>query len=288
MRLMKEMTFMKKPTLTLLCFGALFLASCGGGSSSQSRSLPSSDASSSISSSAAISSFPEVSDSPVASGDYLKGSTVYRLDKENKKLKIIDFEGDYAKYKSDQGTPVNEYTVKFVQIDENAVVYYEVGNGFYYLVQEGKSVKLVHVESGSIRSTSIAKFPTLLAPTYGNYVSTEAFTQNKLSESGERLSDDSGNPIKETFYLFLELSETSAKLFVGGDNQTHREQPLHFIENYTLRYNAGGTCIQIPHQNGEFKCTLNIMPDNQIDFNNAWEKDGDYSAAGTFVLASSD
>ena len=278
---------MKKPILALLAFSALFIASCGG-QPTPSGSGPSSIPTSSLVSSPELPSFPEVSDSPVASGDYMQGSKVFRLDKEGKKLKIIDFEGDYNKYKNDQGTLLNEYTVKFVQIGEDAVVYYEVGNGYYYLKQDGTSVKLVHVDGGSISSSSIRKFPTLLAPTYGNFVSSTSFTQYKVNEAGERLHDSEGNLVQETFYLFLELNETAAKLYVGEDNKTHRDEPLHAIENYTLRYNAGGTCIEIPHQGGEFKCTLTFRTENQIEFNNSFEKQGDYSAAGTFVLLAGD
>ena len=278
---------MKKTILTLLCLNALFLVSCGG-QPTPAQSEPPAAESSISNPPAASSAFLEVNDSPVASGDYLQGSKVYRLDKESKKLKIIDFEGDYNKYKNNQGTLLNEYTIKFVQIGEDAVVYYEAGEGYYCLKQAGSHVNLVHVSGGSTSSSSISKFPTLIAPTYGNYVSTKAFTQYKVNEQGERITDSSGDYVEETFYLFLELSETSAKVFVGENNETHRAEPLHSIENYALRYNAGGTYIQIPHKDGEFKCSLTIRSASEIAFNNAYEKHGDYSAAGTFAIQAND
>ena len=280
---------MKKQVLTLLCMSAMFLASCGGEPTPSASGFSSGHASglslSLSSSSEAATSFPEVSDVPIESGDYLQGSKVYRLDKAKKTLKIIDYDYDYNKYKNDQGTLVNDYTVKFVQIGEDAAVYYgEDQEGYYYLKQSGTSVRIYHIHGGGISYTNMGKFPTLYAPTYGNYVCTQAQTQYKVDGEGKRIPDESGGYVRETFYLFLELSETSAKLFVGENAETHREEPLHSIENYSLRYNAGGTNIRIPHKNGEYNCSLTIMANNEIKFNNSTEKDGDYSGSGTFTL----
>ena len=70
-----------------------------------------------------------------------------------------------------------------------------------------------------------------IMPTYGFYVSDEQ-EQYKVDEKGERIANGEGGLLKENFYLFLDLEKTSAKLYVGENNLTHKDTPLH--ENLRL------------------------------------------------------
>ena len=113
-----------------------------------------------------------------------------------------------------------------------------------------------------------------IMPTYGSYVSDEQ-ERYEADEKGERIANGEGGFLKENFYLFLDSEKTSAKLYVGENNLTHKDNPLHEINDYTLSYNTLGLAIKIPHKDGEFACTLTITSSTVISFVNSSEKDGD-------------
>ena len=274
---------------TLLLLATALLASCGA----VTPTTPTSDTQPATTASIPIPSlsFSEVSDAEnLQSGMYLHSKLVYDLNKADKKLTCYDFEMDYNKLKNKNGTKVFEVSINFVAFGENGNAAHYTVEGSEYFLYVGSAGKIteakVVIEENRVTylASYLSAMPTFIEPTYGSYVSNQEFTQDKVDEKGERIPNGDGGFVKEKFYLFLDLSATSAKLFVGEDNKTHREAPLHMIDNYALTYNAGGLSIKIPHVGGEFACSLTVTAANTIRFNNSSEKHGDYSAAGTFVF----
>ncbi|MBQ7242949.1 MAG: hypothetical protein IJS52_01940 [Bacilli bacterium] len=280
---------MKKVAILL---AAMLLTACGSSSSATSHPTGLSTGGTPASSQAAAAiSYADATDAEgIESGMYLHGKYVYDLNKADKKLTCYDFGMDYNKLKAKEGTKVFDVAINFVVYGEhgNAIHFVaETKDHYLYVSTAGKIAEdLVTVDDGqySISSSFISTLPTFVEPRYGSYVSDKEFKQDKVDAEGKRIENSEGGYEKETFYLFLDLTATSAKIYVGENNQTHRDTPLHEIENYGLTYNPGGLAIKIPHKDGEFSCTLTVVAENTISFNNAYEKHGDYSAAGKFVL----
>lgn len=277
---------MKKQLLLLA--SALLLASCAtpAPTPTSSASTPASSATGGMSSNPAATSYPEVDGVPgVPSGLYIHGSSVYEIDQVAKTIVSYNFNNEYAKLKSKDGVKNFEAPVRFVDYATyGPAIRFEVENATYFLFKDkDKIAEHRYAGEGSWSGSYISPLPNFIEPTYGSYVSGEC-EQAKVDEKGERIYDSQGASVKEKFYLFLDLTSTSAKVYVGDNDKTHRDEPLHQIENYVAYYNAGGYFIKIPHQGGEFNCGLTIRSATEISFNNAYEKHGDYSAAGTFTL----
>lgn len=272
--------------LTTLIAGAMLLASCGGtpSSSDPASSAPSMEPSSSSS----AASFVDVDDVPtVESGDYLFNyKHVYRLDKANKKLKVLDFGMEYNRYKNGNGDLIAESNLRFVELNGARYVLFYLNEVPNLLYKDGQGTYYVLKYDGDyMEKTAINKLPEeYVMPSYGTYVSDKEFPQKKVNAQGERELDSQGNYIYETFYLFLDLTPTEAKLYVGENNETHAETPLHAISNYVLYFNLGGLYIKIPHEGSTVTTGVTITSSTTMHVNNSWEKDGDYSASGTFSL----
>ena len=280
---------MKKVAILL---AAMLLTACGSSSSGTSHptglSTEGTPASSQV---APVASYADATDAEgIDSGMYLHGKYVYDLNKADKKITCYDFGMDYNKLKAKDGTKVFDVAINFVVYGQkgNAIHFVAETKDYYlYVSAAGKIAEdLVTIDGGksSITTTFISTLPTFVEPRYGSYVSDTEFKQDKVDAEGKRIANSEGGFEKETFYLFLDLTATSAKIYVGEDNKTHRDTVLHGIDNYALTYNPGGLAIKIPHKDGEFNCTLTVIAENTIDFNNSYEKHGDYSAAGKFVL----
>ena len=271
---------------------AFLLASCGAApeGSSHATGFSPSEASTPAASSVTIPTYPEAQDAEnIASGQYIRGRHVYNLDKASKKLTSVDYGMDYNKLKNKEGTTVFEVAISFVVYGNhgNAIAYkVEKEQRYLYINTAGKLTEdALTLSEGriSFSSTNLSAIPEFVMPTYGSYVSSKEFTQDKVDGEGKRIPTSEGGYEQESFYLFLDLTATSAKLYVGENATNHKETPLHQVENYALTYNAGGLLIKIPHVGGDYNCSLTITAANEIRFNNSYEKHGDYSAAGTFV-----
>lgn len=279
---------MKKITILL---AAMLLTACGSSTSGTSHPTGLSTQTPTQSQAAPTISYADATDAEgIDSGMYLHGKYVYDVNKADKKLTCYDFGMDYNKLKAKEGTKVFDVAINFVVYgNKGNAIHFVVETKDYYLYvsKEGKIAEdLVTFDGGqsSITSMFISTLPTFVEPRYGSYVSDKEFKQDKVDAEGKRIENGEGGYEKETFYLFLDLTATSAKIYVGEDNKTHRDTALHSIDNYALTYNPGGLAIKIPHKDGEFNCTLTVLSENTIDFNNSYEKYGDYSAAGKFVL----
>ena len=277
---------MKKAKIILPLL-TLFLASCGGNSSATGLSTAPGHLSmpTTTSEKALISEIPDVA--AIESGDYIRGKEIYRLDKANKKLKILNFGMDYRKYKNNEGTTVAEVDIQFVRFSEIEFdcIYYTLEDASYLIYQSLNTINCAKITDAGLMSSTIYHFPkTLIEPTYGNYVS-EAKTKNKVGPDGQRIPNSEGGYETETFYLFLELTETSAKVYVGANNTEHSPTPLHQIENYVLSYNNGGVAIRIPHEsNPDYNVRLTFRVANEIRFTNDSEVRDDYGCSGNFTL----
>ena len=273
--------------LGLACLGALI--SCGGPSAS-SAPASSSSAGSAPSQSTSIDiqdSYVDIDSIDLDSGEYMVGSTVYAFDKENKKINVAKYD-DYDSYKSKQGTVLYDGACRFVKVtsivrDPYNAVHFEFGGSVYLLYANASGTFSLVIKSGSSTTSSgavlIGEIPLF---TMGNYVSDKQ-TQNKANEEGSYVYDSQGQTIREEFYLFLELTETKASIFVSDNPDAHPETPLHSVENYKTLIGGGRLRIKIPHKDGEFDCTLTSYSETEIKFVNSTEKRGDYSCSGTFT-----
>lgn len=273
--------------LGLACMGALL--SCGEPSAPAASS--SSPAESSNISEPEISlggnTYTDVETIDVPSGEYMVTDTIYAFDKDNKKISVTKYE-DYDSYKNKQGTVLYDGAVRFVKVsstfaaDYNAV-YFEIEKVIYLLHYNASNKITLSSINGTITFSSgcvlVSEVPLFVN---GNYVS-EKQTQNKVKEDGTYAYDEAGNLIKEEIYLFLELSDTKASIFLGDNASTHAETALHSVENYKTRFVSGKLQIKIPHKDGEFDCTLTSYTENEIKFINSMERKGDYSCSGTFT-----
>ena len=225
----------------------------------------------------------------IDSGLYLNGKYVYELNKDDKKIINYDFNSEYEKLKAKDGTKVFEVSIKYIEYGDNGqAITFKEGEKVHYIYKNSTTNAILDesIVTGSVYShttVTLSTIPTFIEPTYGSYVS-EELEQAKVDDKGDRMYNSDGSSIKEKFYLFLELSQTSAQIFVSDNNQSHGETPLHAIENYVTSYNNSGLSIKIPHKDGQFNCSLTITSASSIKFNNSFEKHGDYSAAGTFNL----
>ena len=281
---------MKKKNLLLLATSMLVLASCGGPASSSATGLSTSEPSQSQSRSSAslAPDFEEVETNDLPSGEYSLGNIVYKYDKDTKKLTRTKYE-DYEAYKAGTGTKELEVAVKFVQYTSTTygsgipAIYFLDGTKHNFISKNDKNARIetIHYVDGvkSYSTLPMAPVSELIPFTLGNYVSSKEFEQYKVDDQGKVIYDEP----KEKFYLFLELTATKAAIYVGENNQTHRETPLHSVENYKTLFSNGMLRINIPHVGGDFACTLTSKTAGQIEFNNSYEKRGDYSASGTFV-----
>lgn len=263
------------------------LASCGSGdgvpTSNQSTSVA-------ISTPTTTPTSVEYNDTTVEAGKYMYLKVVYDFDKTNKKIKATEY-ASYSQYKNNTGTLLFEKDVKYIDYSNSHAVYFVNDNKEYYVYMDGNKTK-ISTKSGSLTSTStFTKLGTVADPEYGTYVSTE-FEQSKLGSDGKRIPDGNGGYEKEKFYLFVELTESTAALYAGSNSTTHNSEPLYSITNYVATLSQGHVVIEIPHTNGEFCCRLIFEESNVIDFTNYAEdistdyKYADYSASGTLTKIS--
>lgn len=282
---------MKSKTVKLLvglvCLGTLF--SCGAPAAASSTASTGAAETSSEASSEPIFSdtYTDIDSINVESGDYMVGDTVYAFDKANKKIKVAKYE-DYNAYKDKKGTILYDGSVRFVKVTSTFLgtmdaVYFEIDKTVNLLYLDASSKVCLSMVSGSTWSSSSAvALKDVPLFVMGKYVSDKQ-SQNKADEQGSYEYDSSGNAIREEFYLFLELSETKASVFLSDNPNTYGDTPLHSVENYKIRIASGKLHIKIPHKDGEFALTLTSHSETEIKFVNAMERRGDYSCSGTFT-----
>lgn len=284
---------MKSKTVKLLvglaCLGTL--ASCGAPATS-STPTPASTGAAETSSDASLEpifsdTYTDIDSINVESGDYMVGDTVYAFDKANKKINVAKYE-DYDAYKDKKGTVLYDGSVRFVKVTSTFLgtmdaVYFEIDKAVNLLYLDASSKVCLSRVSGSTWSSSgavaLKDVPLFVM---GKYVSDKQ-SQNKADEQGSYEYDSNGNTIREEFYLFLELSETKASVFLSDNPNTYGDTPLHSVENYKTRIVSGKLHISIPHKDGEFALTLTSYSETEIKFVNAMERKGDYSCSGTFT-----
>lgn len=225
----------------------------------------------------------ENSDSDVESGEYIMGKLVYALDKTNKKITCTDYNGEYNKYVNKQGTKKFEAAVKFYNYNDYKAVCFETEDYICYLYKDSNNVyNLVKTSDGYLDRTSISKMPTLTNFTYGTYVSSE-LEGKKYDADGKTIYED-GKAVKVKYYLFLELTQTSAKIYIGDNNTTHNETPYLSVQNYVTYFNNGGLLLKLYFSSeSEDHISLNRPTENTIHFSPSFSKNNTYESSGTFT-----
>ncbi|MBQ9448965.1 MAG: hypothetical protein IJU60_03740 [Acholeplasmatales bacterium] len=234
----------------------------------------------------------EVETTPIEGGKYMLNNVVYDFNKANKTVKATKYE-TYAEYTSNTGTVViDTVSVKFVQYSKatGGAVKFTSGNTDYYIYNyvdpDTAATKLrldMKTGTGSSRTSGFYPLADLVQPTYGTFVS-EKFTQDKVDAQGQRIPTGEGGYEKEDFYMFIELTATSAKVFVSDNNTTHGETPLYVKDNYDLLLQHARLFIRIPHNTeANYNCSIEFEDDTTIRVTNSYEKAGDYSCDGRFT-----
>ena len=277
--------FMKKIAMLLILslLAAFVLASCGGSTPTPTPTPVPTETPTPTEQAPVVVEIDDVA--AIASGDFIVGKYVYRLDKAAKTLRVLDFGMDYNLYSNGNGTLVAEYNVKFVNYAGIEAVYYVVDDVINLLRNEDGKYEITKIENGFFNSTGISLFPeSLIRPTFGKYVS-GPLEQYKVDADGNRIESSTGGYERETFYLFVEIDATTVKVYVGENETEHRAEPLLSATDYTLSYNAGGLAIRIPHEEGsKYSMRLTVESELIIHFTNDFERHGDYSASGTLTL----
>ena len=229
----------------------------------------------------------EVATTPVEGGKYNHNNIVYEFDKTNKKIKATKYE-TYAQYLANTGTAVfTDKDVKYVEYigATGGAIKFSHENIDYYIYKNSENKLRFDTKRGpgSTSSGGCYSLDNLVQPTYGTFVSTKQ-TQDKVDAQGQRIPTGEGGYQKEDFYMFIELTATSAKVFVSDNNTTHGETPLYAKDNYDLLLQHGRLFIRIPHNTeANYNCSIEFEDDTTIKVTNSYEKAGDYSCDGRFT-----
>lgn len=227
--------------------------------------------------------YKEVADCNVASGKYMLNDVIYDYNKNDKKVIATQYES-YTAYKNNVGTKQFEATVKFVEKSNTSAVYFENGGYEYFFLVKEEKVRIIRTKNSVSSEYVLQTFDNIVEPAYGTYVSAK-YDQYVVDASGNRIPKDDGGYQKEDFYLFLELTATSAKVYNSDNNQTHGATPLYSLDNYVLYLKNGHVTFSIKHPNGEYTCSFTVKSDTIISCTNYSEdvKGGDYGMSGNLT-----
>lgn len=229
----------------------------------------------------------EVATTPVEGGKYNHNNIVYEFDKTNKKIKATKYE-TYAQYLANTGTAVfTDKDVKYVEYTSatGGAIKFSHENIDYYIYKNSQNKLRFDTKRGpgSTSSGGCYSLDDLATPAYGTFVSTKQ-TQDKVDAQGQRIPTGEGGYEKEDFYMFIELTETSAKVFVSDNNTTHGNTPLYQKDNYDIELINGHLIVKIPHNTeANYNCSIEFEDDTTIRVTNYYEKAGDYSCDGRFT-----
>ena len=224
--------------------------------------------------------YKELDDCDFPAGKYMYNDILFDYNKTDKKVVATQYES-YSAYKNNNGVKQFEETVKFVERSNTPSVYFKNGDyEYFFYIQEGKN-KISKVKGSTTGTYGLPSIDSIVEPTYGTYVSAEC-EQYIVDASGNRIEKDGGGYQKEKFYIFLELTAASAKVYYSSNNTSHGETPLYTLDNYVLTLKNGNVCFAIPHPNGEYSCSFYVKSDTVIHCTNSSEnvKGGDYSMSG--------
>ena len=224
----------------------------------------------------------EVADCDLPSGKYMVNKTVYDYNKTDKKVVVTEYE-NYSDYLNNRGTKKYEGTVKFIQYTSSiTAILFNDGTYDNYFYKEGSAVKY-RIAHGSIYSSGTASSPDdVLIPANGTYVS-PIQERDVVDEQGNRIPTGEGGYQKENYYLFVEITATSVKLYVSDNQTSHGSTPLLSKDNYVLELINGTAYIRIPHADTYYKCSIRAKSSTVLIVINDWEKHGDYSCSCDFT-----
>ena len=250
----------------MVILGSLFVTSCGSNPEVSSNNT-SEETSAPVSSSQPYS-YEQTSDAPLIDNgiDFIMGKLIYHVDKDAKKISVMDYDMDFWKKYREQGTLVREINFNFVKyIGYDSIHYTEEGKD-YFIYKKETSFTLSKVDGNTTISNTIFRFPLNPAiPERGCFYISEKHTQNN-----------------EDFWLFLRLDAEYAALYVGYRTDGY-DHELGYINEYKYSYNQIGMMIKIPHMDETSYCTLSVVDQYTIRFNNHSENPNGYPCSGTFT-----
>ena len=222
--------------------------------------------------------YTDVDGRPIDDGDYMVADTLYRIDTGSRSVEIRKY-ASYADYKNNQyqllyvGLPFSARVVKSPYSE--MALYFEYNNKEYFITDQMSDhmetpKPIVYIVSGSsVTSSTMHKIAdTIVEPQNGTYVT------GKLEQTV--------NSVREEFYLFFVLTDTTASLYVSDNNTTYSGEPLYTITDYVEEFVSGYVRIRIPHANGQYYCSVTFK-ENAISLVNAYETKGDYSGSSSLT-----
>lgn len=225
----------------------------------------------------------EVADCDLPSGKYMVNKTVYDYTKTDKKIIVTEY-ANYSDYLNNIGTKKYEGTVKFVQYksDVTAILFNDGTNDNYFYLEDSVVKYQIVRGVGSYSSGTSTSPDNIIVPTYGTYVS-PIQERDVVDEQGNRIPTGEGGYQKENYYLFVEITATSVKLYVSDNQTSHGSTPLLSKDNYVLELINGTAYIRIPHADTYYKCSIRAKSSTVLIVINDWEKHGDYSCSCDFT-----
>ena len=258
---MKSMKTLK----IMMILGSLFVSSCATPHTSSSNITSEESQPAPISSQY---SYEETSDAPLIDNgiDFIMGTLIYHVDKDAKKITVIDYDMDFWKKYREQGTVVREINFNFVKyVVYDSIHYTEEGKDFF-IYKKDTSFYLSKVDGNTTISNTIFRFPLNPAiPERGCFYISEKHTQGD-----------------EDFWLFLRLDAEYAALYVGYRTDGY-DHELGYINEYKYSYNQIGMMIKIPHMDETSYITLSVVDNYTIRFNNHSDNASGYPCSGTFT-----
>ena len=206
-------------------------------------------------------------------GDYVYGNTVYSFDKMTRQMTVNEYYY-YSDYKIKRAAQKYYGVVKYVEsIYADSAVYFEIQETKCYLAKVDDAVKLFVKSGSSLTTTTLKKLDSaIIEIDNGTYV----------TDKQEQTVDG----VKEEFYLFFVLTDTTASIYVSDNNTTYTGEPLYSTDDIKAQFVSGYARIKIPHNNGSYSCSITFKGSEGISLLNSYERNGDYSCSGTLTKLS--
>ncbi len=224
--------------------------------------------------------YQEVSECPIETGTYMLNNELYDFNKDTKKMIVTKY-NDYSAYKSNQGEKQVDTTVKYISYNGRNTIYFVNGDYEIFIFKNSENkIRIRRQHNGVYGEYGFVSTANIVEPTYGTYVSTVK-EKTKTDAQGNPVPNGDGGYEVENFYVFLVLTETSAKVYLSDNNTTYdANRLLRSLDNYRLELINGFVYIRIPHGDTGYKFSSYVKSATEIHFTEDSEGRYDYGSSG--------